>query len=124
MLQPLFFPLLGGCCLLIAIASLIFPESIIGKKDEYLKFLFFSIGAFWVLYMIGRFFAGYRWEGLFHSAGALLVMLYVWLTFTHLIYPFKEVKRSKTLKVVSLVILAVGIVVTAIAWIGMAMSEM
>ena len=51
-------------------------------------------------------------------------MLYIWLTFTHLIYPFKEVKRSKPLTVVSLVILAVGIVVTAIAWIGMAMSEM
>ena len=116
---PFFFPIWGGVVLLLAIASHAFPKTDIGKINEYLKFLLTSVGSFWVLFMIGRLVAGYRWEGLFQSERALLVLLFVWLTLTHLIYPFKKVKRDKYLTIASLALLAVVIVLTAIGWIGM-----
>jgi len=78
-----------------------------------------SVGSFWLLFMIGRLVAGYRWEGLLQSGRALLVLLFVWLTLTHLIYPFKKVKRDKYLTIASLALLAVVIVLAAIGWIGM-----
>jgi len=116
---PFFFPIWGGVVLLLAIASHAFPKTDIGKINEYLKFLLTSVGSFWLLFMIGRLVAGYRWEGLLQSGRALLVLLFVWLTLTHLIYPFKKVKRDKYLTIASLALLAVVIVLAAIGWIGM-----
>ena len=117
--DPFFFPIWGGVILLLAIASHVFPKRDIGKINEYLKFLLSSVGSFWVLFMIGRPVAGYRWEDQFLSERALLVLLFVWLTLTHQIYPFKKVKRDKFLTIVSLAVLAIVIVLTAIGWIGM-----
>ena len=119
MSHPFFFSIWGGVILLLAIASHAFPKKDIGKINEYLKFLLSSVGSFWVLFMIGRLVAGYRWEDLFLSERALLVLLFVWLTLTHQIYPFKKVKRDKFLTIVSLAVLAIVIVLTAIGWIGM-----
>ena len=107
---------------MLSIASHVFPKKDIGKINEYLKFLLSSVGSFWVLFMIGRLVAGYRWEDLFMSERALLVLLFVWLTLTHLIYPFKKVKRNKSLTIVSLAVLAIVIVFTAIGWIGMTLQ--
>lgn len=120
--HPFFFPIWGGVILLLAIASHAFPKRDIGKINEYLKFLLSSVGSFWVLFMIGRLVAGYRWEDLFISERALFVLLFVWLTLTHLIYPFKKVKRNKSLTIVSLAVLAIVLVLAAIGWIGMTLQ--
>ena len=119
MFQPLLFPAIGGFLFLLAIASYVFPETPLGKMDEYLKFVLSSTGSFWALYMIGRLVTDYRWEPLFMSGEWLIAMLYVWITLTHLIYPFKKVKRNRLFTIISLALLAVFTILTAIAWAGM-----
>ncbi len=121
MMRPLFFPILGGIVFLLAILSFVCPDKWDGKMNEYLKFFLCSIGSFWALYMIGRLVVtDYRWKDLFLSERWLLILLFVWITVTHLFYPFKKVERNRYFTITSLSILGVGIVLTAIAWIGMA----
>ncbi|MBQ9172748.1 MAG: hypothetical protein IJ584_16495 [Bacteroidales bacterium] len=86
---------------------------------EYLQFFLSSIGSFWVLFMLGRLTANSRWEDMFYSNGALLVLLFTWITLTHLIFPFKKVKRNKYFTVITVSLLVIFVVLTAIAWIGM-----
>jgi len=119
MLHPFFFPILGGLIFLLAIASYVVPEKRIGKVDEYLQFFLSSVGSFWLVFMILRNVVDYRWKDLFTSEECLIVLLFVWLTLTHLIYPFKKKERNKQLTLISLTLLAIFIILTAIAWIGM-----
>lgn len=124
MMRPLFFPVLGGIVFLLALWSFVCPDKWAGKTHEYLKFFFCSIGSFWLLYMIGRLVVtGYRWKDLFLSERWLLILLFAWITITHLIYPFKKVERNRYFTIASLSVLMIGIVLTAIAWIGMASNN-
>ena len=118
MLQPLFFPIWGGVIFLLAIASYVFPKEE-ERGTEYTRFFLSSIGSFWVLYMFGRLVADYRWEELFISERWLLVLLFVWITLTHIVYPFKKTKRNRLFTVLSLVLLIIMFILTAVAWIGM-----
>ena len=105
--------------LMLGMASYVFPETPLGKMNEYIKFFLSSIGSFWVIYMIGRCVTDYRWEPLFVSGEWLFAMLFVWITLTHLIYPFKKLERNRLFTIISLALLAVVIILTAIAWAGM-----
>lgn len=118
-MEPLFFPIFGGVFLLFAVASYVFPQKKTFQMHEYLQFFLSSIGSFWVLFMLGRLTANSRWEDMFYSNGALLVLLFIWITLTHLIFPFKKVKRNKYFTVITVSLLVIFVVLTAIAWIGM-----
>ena len=53
----------------------------------------------------------------------LLVLLYAWITLTHLIFPFKKVKRNKYFTIITVALLVIFIGLTAIAWIGMQAND-
>ena len=87
-----YYPSIGLVITIMTIIYILFPKKYFGEKSEYLIFFLCSLSSFWVIYMMTRVleFKVFENEELFAWAS-----LYVWITITHLLFPFKRIKRNK-----------------------------
>jgi hypothetical protein len=87
-----YFPSVGLAIAIMAIAYILFPVRYFGEKNEYIIFFLCSISLFWLFFMLARilgveFFESHEFVN--------WVSLFLWITITHLIFPFKRIKRNK-----------------------------
>jgi len=79
--------------LIVTVTYLLCPSSIIEKKDEYVKFFLLSLSVLFLLFIvITNIICN---DGMTHFLFKVSIIPFLFLT--HLIYPFKSVRRSQHL---------------------------
>lgn len=116
-----YFPSIGLAILIMAIAYIFFPIKYLGEKNEYVMFFLCSIGIFWIVYMCARIIGIKIFEmSEFHGWG----FLYLWITITHLVFPFKRIKRNKNFTFLTVGFSIVALILYSCVMISLMMHDM
>lgn len=107
-----YFASIGLVVVIMTILYWLFPKYF-GPKNEYLTYLLCSISSFWVLYMLSRIWT----DELFNSPSLSFYLLFVWCTLSHLIYPFKKVKRNRDFTLITVGFTSISIFLALLAWL-------
>lgn len=86
------YPWITVILVIMTVTYIFSPRILIPHKNEYIKFFLLSISVYVTIFLIlGWLFSGYVNETLF------FLLIVPWLFVSHLIYPFKELKRNRNL---------------------------
>lgn len=113
-----FFASIGLVVVIMTILYWLFPKYF-GPKNEYLSYFLCSISSFWVLYMLSRIWT----EELINSPSLSFYLLFVWCTLTHLIYPFKKLKRNRDFTLITVGFTSISLIIVFIVWLLVNLSD-
>lgn len=94
-----YFFSIGLIATFVCVIYIFFPKRYFGEKSEYLIFFLSSISSFWLIYIVLKMLFGfdltyYKFIG--YSS------LFIWITITHLLFPFKRTQRNKNFTFITL----------------------
>ena len=115
------WPMWGLVVSITALLYVLWPSKLL-KKNEYVMFFLLSVSTYWLLQIVLNFWLARSGRPL--PAPTILLGLFYWVTLTHLIYPFREVKRNAQFTFLSVFFALIPIVILLVAWVAHYFSNM